>query len=239
MAEIKFVNKIDNLVFLKNIIVSCTNKDGLLSNKKKSGGLIEGIPENGLLGFIAEKNKDVLFLSTGESYKLINDAGLNVQEISDYTGYPEMKTGLVKSLHPKIHAGILAHKYTLEDAQFIEEHNIKYIDAIIINFYDLQATLNNKNSTIEMIRQAIDIGGPSMGHNARKAFISTALITEPDHYCKLIAELAKYNGAVSLEMRIELAKLASTRITEYLIKVDAAIQQLEIQDVLNSYQVQV
>ena len=85
MAEIEYVKKVDNLIKLNFILVSCTNKDGLVSNKRKDGSIIEGLPEKGLLGFIAEKNPDVTFISTGGTYKVIKSAGLNVKEVSELT----------------------------------------------------------------------------------------------------------------------------------------------------------
>jgi len=132
MAEIEYVKKVDDLIKLKLVLVSCTNKKGLVSNDG-----IEGVPENGILGKIAEKNPDVVFISTGGTYKLLKEAGLPVIQVSEYTKYPEMKTGLVKSLHPAIHAGLLAHNHTSSDDEFMKENGLKYIDALIVNFYAL------------------------------------------------------------------------------------------------------
>ncbi len=232
MAEIEYVKKVDDLIRLKLILVSCTDKEGLVSNNG-----IEGVPDNGILGFIAEKNPDVLFISTGGTYKLLKEANLPVIQVSEFTKYPEMKTGLVKSLHPAIHAGLLAHNHTSSDDEFMKEQGLKYIDALIVNFYDLDEIIVDENASFEMIRQAIDVGGPSMSHNARKAFISTALITDPSNYGELIEELEKNDGAISLATRLSLAKKASTMITEYLISVDKAIQKTEITDLEECYEI--
>lgn len=237
MAEIEYVKEIDDLIKLKRVLVSCTDKDGLVSNKRKDGSLMEGVPSNGLLGFIASVNPDVVFISTGGTYKVIKEAGLNVIEVSAVTKFPEMKTGLVKSLHPVIHAGLLAHKHTKSDDEFMKEQGIDYIDALIVNFYALDEMVKNENATFEMIRQAIDVGGPSMSHNARKAFISTALITEPSNYKELVSELDKNNGAISLKTRLRLAKKASKMITDYLVSVDKAIQNTSIKDLKRCYEI--
>ncbi|MBW2978192.1 hypothetical protein KY331_05070 [Candidatus Woesearchaeota archaeon] len=237
MAEIEHVKKVDDLIKLKLVMVSCTNKDGLVSNKTKDGSVIEGVPENGLLGFILEKNPDVKFISTGGTYKLLKSAGLPVIQVSELTKYPEMKTGLVKSLHPAIHAGLLAHKYTESDDEFMKQQGLRYIDALIVNFYALDEMMQDENASFEMIRQSIDVGGPSMSHNARKAFISTALITDPSNYKDLIEELEKNNGAISLATRLALAKKASKMITEYLLSVDKAIQKTEMKDLEKSYEI--
>lgn len=237
MSEIEYIKKVDDLIKLNLVLVSCTNKEGLVSNKRSDGSIIEGVPENGLLGFIAEKNPCVLFISTGGTSKLIKEAGLPVVEVSEYTKFPEMKTGLVKSLHPAIHAGILAHKYTQSDNEFMKEQGLRYIDTLIVNFYALDKMIKDENATFEMIRQSIDVGGPTMSHNARKAFISTALITDPSNYKMLIQELEKNNGAISLATRLALAKKASKMITGYMMSVDKAIQNTRMNDLKKSYEI--
>jgi phosphoribosylaminoimidazolecarboxamide formyltransferase / IMP cyclohydrolase len=237
MSIIEHVKKVDDLIKLNVVLVSCTNKDGLVSNIDSKDKIIKNIPDIGLLGVIAKINPDVTFISTGGTYKLIKSAGLNVSEVSEVTNFPEMKTGLVKSLHPKIHAGILAHKYTESDDEFMKEQNIKYIDALIVNFYALDKMMEDDKATFEMVRQAIDVGGPTMSHNARKAFISTALITEPENYSMLIEELEKNNGAVSLITRLNLAKKASILITEYLTSVDKVFQNTNYEDLKKCYDI--
>lgn len=235
MSEIEHVKKVDNLIKLHNVLVSCTNKDGLVSNVKKDGTVIDGLPPNGLLGEIKRTNPEVLFISTGGTFSVIKEAGLPVIEVSTLTKFPEMKTGLVKSLHPAVHAGILAHKHTSSDDEFMKEQNLKYIDAVIVNFYALDAMMEDADATFEMIRQSIDIGGPSMSHNARKAFISTALITDPANYKDLVAELGVNSGAISLKTRLDLAKKASKMITDYLISVDRAIQGISYDELKECY----
>ena len=103
--------------------------------------------------------------------------------------------------------------------------------------HKIDKMMAEENASFEMIRQSIDVGGPSMSHNARKAFISTALITDPENYKDLIDELEKNNGAISLATRLVLAKKASKMITEYLLSVDKAIQNTEIQDLEKCYDI--
>lgn len=237
MAKITNVEVVDDLIRLRTVLVSCTDKDGLVSNRRKDGTVMRGVPAEGLLGFIAKVSPDVKFISTGGTYKLLEGAGLSVVEVAQVTGYPEMQTGLVKSLHPAIHAGLLAHRYTESDDQFMKAQGLAYIDALIVNFYALDEMLKNPDATFEMIRQSIDVGGPSMSHNARKAFISTALITDPANYPSLIDELKRNGGAISLATRLSLAKKASTMITEYLASVDKAIQQATMADLEHCYMI--
>jgi phosphoribosylaminoimidazolecarboxamide formyltransferase / IMP cyclohydrolase len=238
MATIEHVEKVENWIPLRVVLVSCTNKEGLVSNVRKDGTMIEELPEEGICRVIAELNPDVIFLSTGGTFTALKEAGLNVMQISTYTGYPEMKTGLVKSLHPAIHAGILAHKQTASDDAFMKQQKLKYIDAIIVNFYALEKMREKEGVTFEVLRQAIDVGGPTMAHGARKAFISTALITDPKHYAALAQELKEHHGALSLATRLELAKAASTHITKYLLAVDTVIQQTTIEDLKACYTIQ-
>jgi len=237
MASIEFVKKIDNLIQLNFVLVSCTNKEGLVSNKRPDNSIIAAVPNNGLLGFIHSVNPKVSFISTGGTYKIIKEAGLPVTEVSEYTGFPEMKTGLVKSLHPAIHAGILAHKYTESDDEFIRTQKLNYFDALIVNFYALDKMAANQDSTFEMIRQSIDVGGPTMAHNARKAFISTAILTDPNDYGKLVSELKENRGAVSLKTRLTLAKKASKMITDYMLSCDRVIQNADIKDLEKCYDI--
>lgn len=238
MAQIEYVKKVDNLVRLQTVLVSCSNKEGLVSNRLKDKSLIDGVPEKGILGAILDKNPEALLISTGGTYKTIKEAGLPVMEISQYTQYPEMKTGLVKSLHPAIHAGLLAYKYTPADDIFMKQMGLRYIDALIVNFYPLDEKIKENEKSFEVLRQFIDVGGPTMTHNARKAFISTAAITNPEDYKTLVEELEKNKGAVSISFRLELAKKASKILTEYMLSVDKLIQGTTIEQIKNSYEIQ-
>ncbi len=230
MAEIEYVERVEDRIRLKTILVSCTEKEGLVSDRRADGTRLPGIPENGLCGFLQELEPEARFLATGGTYRLLKEAGLNVVEVAAVTGYPEMETGLVKSLHPAIHAGILAHRQTASDDAFMKAQGLDYIDAVIVNFYPLDEARAESGASFERIRQMIDIGGPTMAHNARKAFISTALITEPDAYPALIEELRRSEGGLSLATRLALAKRASTMITRYMESVDRAIQEASMED---------
>ncbi len=236
MATIEHVETVDDMIPIKTVLVTCTNKDGLVSNTS-TDGVLEGVPENGLCGFLQEQNPDVLFIATGGTYKLLKGAGLNAIEVAAHTKYPEMKTGLVKSLHPAIHAGILAHKHTASDDEFMQAQGLEYIDAVILNFYPLDDAKADKDASFEMVRQMIDVGGPTMAHNARKAFVSTALITDPSTYPTLIDELKKNKGAISLATRLELSKKASKMITAYMASVDNTLQTTTMQDLTACYTV--
>ena len=210
-------------------MVSCFDKTGLISNNG-----IESLDEEGIIGLIQKINPKVLFVSTGETYKLLKKNNFNALDITQYTKYPEMKSGLVKSMHPKIHAGILGHKYTPDDKDYLKKHNIRKIDLVITNFYDLESALELKKS-IEDIRQAIDVGGPTMCHSARKSFINTAIVTSKDEYVQLQNEITKHNGSVSLEYRLEQAKIASNLLCKYFSAINSFFTNLCIDDLYKNY----
>ena len=231
MAIIQNVSKIADNLSLNHVVVSCTDKRGLISNE----GMPSGFPQDGLLGFLTRQNPKIKFISTGNTYSLISSqSNLNVIEMSEYTGYPEMKTGLVKSLHPKIHAGILGHIFTPDDSEFLNCHQIPTIDGVIINFYDLKRKIQEK-SDFESLRQAIDVGGPTMCHAARKAFISTLLLVNPSQYSGFISHFLENNSTISLEYRLQLAKEASTAYTELMIDVNTIFQNTTISDLQKVY----
>lgn len=233
MATIQKVTHIDDNIEIKKVLVSCTNKIGLISN---TGMNIKDYPEDGIIGELSRINPDILFISTGNTFKVLQQAGVNVIELSEYTGYPEMKTGLVKSLHPKIHAGILGHLYTEDDREFMKEHEIYPIDTVIINFYDLQKEMDN-NSDIESKRQAIDVGGPTLCHAARKSFIHTALLTSSQEYMAFISHIRKNQGSISLKYRLELAKKASELYTKLMQDVNHIVQNISYEELQNTYNI--
>lgn len=234
MAVIKNVDKVANYITLNHVLVSCTNKIGLVSNE----GMGRDFPEDGLLGFLSRINPNTTFISTGNTYSLIkHNTNLNVIEMSEYTGYPEMKTGLVKSLHPKIHAGILGHIYTPEDCEFLQEHGIPTIDAVIVNFYDLKSRIS-ENADFESLRQAIDVGGPTMCHASRKSFINTAIVVNPNQYPNLISHLSEKGGRVSLKYRLQLAKEASSSFTNLMNDVNTIFQKATYSDLEEVYKIE-
>jgi len=233
MAVIQNVSKIDNFLKIQKVLVSCTDKIGLASNE---GMEEKNFPENGIIGRLAEINPNILFISTGNTYSYLKKLRVNVVDMSEYTQYPEMKTGLVKSLHPKIHAGILGHIYTPDDKDFMQEHEISPIDLVIVNFYDLQKEIDS-NSNVESKRQAIDIGGPTLCHAARKSFINTALLVDPLEYNSFLKHVEKNEGKLSLAYRLEMAQKASRVYTELMIKVNDIVQDITYEQLEKCYDI--
>ena len=158
-------------------------------------------------------------LSTGGSAKLLRDAGLPVTEVSDYTGFPEMLDGRVKTLHPKVHGGILGRRDLPEHLQTMQEHGIAPIDLVVVNLYPFQKAVAKADCTLEDAIENIDIGGPTMVRAAAKNHGNeqggVGVVTDPDDYAAIIAELQANQGALSYKTRFALAKKAFTHTARY------------------------
>ncbi|MBU3077098.1 bifunctional phosphoribosylaminoimidazolecarboxamide formyltransferase/IMP cyclohydrolase [Sphingomonas quercus] len=160
----------------------------------------------------------VELVSTGGTARALRDAGLDVRDISDLTGFPEMMDGRVKTLHPKVHGGLLAVRDDAGHRASMDEHGIGAIDIVVVNLYPFAATVAKGAERPEIIEN-IDIGGPAMIRSAAKNHESVAVITEPGDYAALIAELDANGGATTLALRRRLAATAYAATAAY----DAAI----------------
>ena len=184
-------------------------KQALISVSDKAG-LIELGRELAALG--------VTLLSTGGTAKALADAGLKVTEVADYTGFPEMLDGRVKTLHPKVHGGLLARREMPAHMQAIAGAGIPPIDLLVVNLYPFEATVAKPGCTLEDAIENIDIGGPAMVRSAAKNWRGVGVVTDPSQYAGVIAELKK-DGALSDATRFQLSVAAFNRISNY----DAAI----------------
>ncbi|MDP8913170.1 MAG: bifunctional phosphoribosylaminoimidazolecarboxamide formyltransferase/IMP cyclohydrolase, partial [Pseudomonadota bacterium] len=159
-------------------------------------------------------------VSTGGTSKALREAGLEVRDISDLTGFPEMMDGRVKTLHPKVHGGLLAVRDNPEHIAAMEDYGIGAIDLVVVNLYPFAETVARGASRGEIIEN-IDIGGPSMVRSAAKNHAHVAILTDPEDYAELIETLAATGGMTSLELRKRLAAKAFSATAAY----DAAISQ--------------
>ncbi|CAB1370015.1 bifunctional phosphoribosylaminoimidazolecarboxamide formyltransferase/IMP cyclohydrolase [Denitratisoma oestradiolicum] len=161
----------------------------------------------------------VKLLSTGGTAKLLRDAGLPVTDVSDYTGFPEMLDGRVKTLHPKVHGGILGRRDLAEHRQTMERHDIPAIDLVVVNLYPFRETVAKPGCTLEDAIENIDIGGPTMVRAAAKNHGNeqggVGIVTDPEDYGQIIEELQSNDGALSYRTRFELAKKAFTHTARY------------------------
>ena len=161
----------------------------------------------------------VELVSTGGTRKTLAEAGLTVLDISDITGFPEMLDGRVKTLHPRVHAGILAIRDNPQHQAVVREHDFKLIDLVVCNLYPFEATVARPGATHEEIVENIDIGGPSMVRGACKNYHDVAVVTDVGQYAAIIDEMQANDGALSQTTRERLAGAAFARTAAY----DAAI----------------
>ena len=178
--------------------------------------LISVSDKTGILEFAqALHQQGVKILSTGGTAKMLADNGVPVTEVADYTGFPEMLDGRVKTLQPKIHGGILARRDLPEHMTTLKQHNIPTIDMVVVNLYPFSATIAKPNSRFEDAIENIDIGGPAMVRSAAKNHAHVAIVTDASDYSKIIAEMKANKGAVSDKTRLALAKRAFSHTAAY------------------------
>ncbi len=157
----------------------------------------------------------VEILSTGGTARKIQDAGVPVTEVSDYTGFPEMMDGRVKTLHPKIHGGILALRDNPKHMNALTEHGIKKIDMIVVNLYPFEQTISKPDVTFEEAIENIDIGGPTMIRAAAKNFRYVVVVVDPADYETVLQEMREQKGEVSYETRLRLAQKVFAHTSRY------------------------
>ena len=176
----------------------------------------EGLPQLGR----ALADRGVELVSTGGTARALREAGLEVRDVSDLTGFPEMMDGRVKTLHPKVHGGLLALRDNEDHVASMEEHEIGAIDLVVVNLYPFEATVAKGADRPEVIEN-IDIGGPSMVRSAAKNHQFVTILTDPADYPTLIAELESGKGGTSLDFRRKMAAKAFAATAAY----DAMISQ--------------
>src|SRR5262249_14974162 len=150
----------------------------------------------------------VELVSTGGTAKLLRDSGIKVKDISDLTGFPEMLDGRVKTLHPKVHGGILHRRADAGHRQAIAEHGIQPIDMVVVNLYAFEKTAAKPGVHFEELIENIDIGGPSMIRSAAKNFQDVAVVTSPSDYGAIAQEMQKSGGELSEATKWRLAQKA-------------------------------
>ena len=161
------------------------------------------------------KEFDVTLLSTGGTAKTLRDAGLAVTDVSDVTGFPEMMDGRVKTLHPKVHGGLLAVRDDPAHAAAMKEHGIEPIDLVVINLYPFFETVAKPDVTFEEAIENIDIGGPSMVRSAAKNHAYVTVVTMSGQYEKVLGDLRKHNGSTCAKHRLNLAHQAFGQTANY------------------------
>ncbi|MGB8061101.1 MAG: bifunctional phosphoribosylaminoimidazolecarboxamide formyltransferase/IMP cyclohydrolase [Candidatus Sulfotelmatobacter sp.] len=178
-------------------ILSVTDKTGLVEFARKLSAL------------------GIELISTGGTAKLLRDSGISVKDISDLTGFPEMLDGRVKTLHPKVHGGILHRREDPRHVAAVKEHGIQPIDMVVVNLYAFEKTAAKPGVAFEELIENIDIGGPSMIRSAAKNFHDVAIVTSPSDYEAIAAELERDGGRLSRETKWRLAQKAFATTAAY------------------------
>jgi phosphoribosylaminoimidazolecarboxamide formyltransferase/IMP cyclohydrolase len=182
---------------IQRAILSVTDKTGLVDFARRLSGL------------------GVELVTTGGTAKLLREAGIQVKDISELTGFPEMLDGRVKTLHPKVHGGILHRRENAAHIAAVAEHGIQPIDMVVVNLYAFEKTATKPGVAFEELIENIDIGGPSMIRSAAKNFHDVAVVTSPADYQAIADELARSGGALSLETKWRLAQKAFATTAAY------------------------
>ena len=185
----------ENKNLIKRALISVSDKEGIIK-----------------LGKVLVQN-NIEIISTGGSAQTLREAGILVLEVSKYTSFPEIMGGRVKTLHPKIHGGILSRRSNKNDNAAMIEHGIDAIDLVVVNLYPFEKTVE-ANSDYETCVENIDIGGPSLIRAAAKNHKSVTVVTDPDDYNDIINAIED-NGCTSLEHRTRLAAKAYARTASY------------------------
>ncbi len=198
------VEKIDNLVKVKHVLVSVSDKNGLA----------EFIPE------LVKMDPDIKFFSTGGTYSKIKDilgdsAESRLEQVSDYTGQPETQGGLVKTLDFKIYLGLLTETYNDAHQQDLNRTNSVPIDMVVVNLYPFKETISRQAVTPEEARGNIDIGGPCMIRASAKNFLRVTPVVDPADYGQILREMKQYHCRTSLILRYRLAQKAFRHTAAY------------------------
>lgn len=171
---------------IRRALISVTDKSGVVEFAKALAGM------------------GVDILSTGGTAKVLREGGVKVTDVSEYTGFPEMLDGRVKTLHPKIHGGLLGVRSNPEHVRIMKEHGIENIDLVAINLYPFKQTIAKPGCTLEDAIENIDIGGPAMLRSAAKNNESVTVIIDPADYAVVLDEI-RAKGEVSQETNFRLA----------------------------------
>jgi phosphoribosylaminoimidazolecarboxamide formyltransferase / IMP cyclohydrolase len=182
---------------IQRAILSVTDKTGLVEFARKLAGI------------------GVELISTGGTAKLLRESGISVKDISDLTGFPEMLDGRVKTLHPKVHGGILHRRENAAHRSAVAEHGIQPIDMVVVNLYAFEKTAAKPGVPFEDLVENIDIGGPSMIRSAAKNFRDVAVVTSPADYDALAEEMARSGGELSAATKWRLAQKAFATTAAY------------------------
>ncbi len=197
--------------------------------KKIVRAIISVTDKAGVVEFAKSLSKfGVQILSTGGTARVLRDGGLSVTDISEYTGFPEMLDGRVKTLHPKVHGGLLGLRDNPEHVRMMRDHDIENIDLLVVNLYQFEKTVAKEGVTLEEAIENIDIGGPAMLRSSAKNFRDVTVIVDPLDYEAVLEEMEELGGATSIQTRFRLAKKVFQLTHKYDGAISEYIEKIEI-----------
>ncbi|MDO9565492.1 MAG: hypothetical protein Q7J15_01930 [Candidatus Desulfaltia sp.] len=222
--SINIVGRIDDLISVKHILVSVSDKQGL----------DDFIPE------LLKINSEIKIFSTGGTYNKIKeilgaDAAPCLKQVSDYTGQPETQGGLVKTLDFKIYLGLLTETYNESHQSDLARTESVSIDMVVVNLYPFKETISKPGVTVEQARGNIDIGGPCMIRASAKNFIRVASVVDPVDYEMIISKLKTNTGSTSLKLRFDLAQKAFEHTAIYDRAIADFLSSRKFEDVSGCY----
>ena len=225
---INLVDQADNAVNIEHVLVSVSDKAGL----------------DAFLPELAGGNPRLTIYSTGGTYQALKEmlgesaASRHLVQVSAYTGQPEMQGGLVKTLDFKIYLGLLSETYNAAHVADLARTKAVAIDMVVVNLYPFKQAIARAGVTPEMARTNIDIGGPCMVRASAKNFLRVAPVTDPADYPRILAELGKSGGRLSLKTRFDLATKAFTHTAEYDAAISRYLAARTVEEVSECYKVQ-
>ncbi len=209
-----------------------------MSNVVVNNALLSVSDKSGLVAFGRELEKfGVQLMSTGGTQSLLEAEGLSVQSVSDYTGFPEMMDGRVKTLHPMVHGGLLGRTNPGDgglDAAVMDQHGIRAIDLLVVNLYPFEQTIADPKTDFDCAIENIDIGGPAMLRSAAKNFERVAVVVDAADYADIATEMATNNGTLSRETRFRLAVKAFAHVAKYDAAISNYLGGVDLESTLNS-----
>jgi phosphoribosylaminoimidazolecarboxamide formyltransferase/IMP cyclohydrolase len=201
--------------------------------------LLSVTDKTGLVEFARQLSAlDIELVSTGGTAKLLRDSGITVKDISELTGFPEMLDGRVKTLHPKVHGGILHRRADPKHIAAIAEHGIAPIDMVVVNLYAFEKSAAKPGVAFEELIENIDIGGPSMIRSAAKNFHDVAIVTSPEDYDAIADELSRSAGALSHATKWRLAQKAFATTAAYDSAIASTLERISLDSSADSFQLQ-
>jgi phosphoribosylaminoimidazolecarboxamide formyltransferase/IMP cyclohydrolase len=190
--------------------------------------IISVTDKSGIVEFATELARfGVEILSTGGTAAVLRKAGITVRDVSDYTGFPEMLDGRIKTLHPLIHGGLLALRDRRDHLQQMERAGILPIDMVVVNLYAFEKTIAKPGVSLEEALENIDIGGPTMLRAAAKNYFYATVITDPSDYDRVLHEMKRSGGAVSRETNFYLARKVFRLTSNYDRAISAYLDSIQ------------